>query len=98
MLKLLYLGITTITIDIGKAAGLDVAISRKGPQRCDQDHTVAYHRGGRTCSCNLGGLCRFHHELKQLPGWQLTQDAQGYFSWRTPAGLTYRKEPHCYAV
>lgn len=21
---------------------------------CDQDHTLAYHKGGQTCSCNLG--------------------------------------------
>jgi Domain of unknown function (DUF222) len=73
-------------------------ICRQPATRCDQDHTIAYHRGGRTCTCNLGGLCRFHHQLKQLPGWQLTQDADGCFTWQTPAGLTYRKEPHCYPV
>lgn len=73
-------------------------ICRQPATRCDQDHTVAYHRGGRTCSCNLGGLCRSHHELKQLPGWRLTQDADGCFTWQTPSGLTYRKEPHCYPV
>jgi Domain of unknown function (DUF222) len=73
-------------------------VCRQPAWRCDQDHTIAYHRGGRTCSCNLGGLCRFHHELKQLPGWRLTQDADGCFTWQTPAGLTYRKEPHRYPV
>lgn len=66
--------------------------------RCDLDHTLAYDRGGRTCPCGLGALCRVHHQLKQLPGWQLTQDSQGCFTWRTPAGLTYRKEPHRYPV
>ncbi len=73
-------------------------VCRQPAARCDQDHTVAYDSGGRTCSCGLGALCRAHHQLKQLPGWQLTQDAQGYFTWRTPAGLTYRKEPHRYPV
>lgn len=73
-------------------------ICRQPAIRCDQDHTIAWHRGGRTCPCNLGGLCRAHHELKQLPGWQLTQDQHGYFTWRTPAGLAYRKEPHRYAI
>jgi hypothetical protein len=73
-------------------------VCRRPAARCDQDHTLAYHHGGRTCPCNLGGLCRTHHQLKQLPGWRLTQDAQGYFTWRTPAGLTYRKEPFCYPV
>lgn len=71
---------------------------RQPASRCDLDHTLAYDRGGRTCSCGLGALCRVHHQLKQLPGWQLTQDAEGRFTWRTPAGLTYRKEPHCYPV
>ncbi len=73
-------------------------ICRRPATQCDQDHTLAYDRGGRSCTCNLGGLCRLHHQLKQLPGWQLTQDAQGYFTWTTPAGLTYRKEPYSYAV
>jgi hypothetical protein len=73
-------------------------ICRRPATQCDQDHTLAYDRGGRSCTCNLGGLCRLHHQLKQLPGWQLTQDAQGYFTWTTPAGLTYRKEPYRYAV
>jgi hypothetical protein len=73
-------------------------ICRQPALRCDQDHTIAYHRGGRTCSCNLSGLCRAHHELKQLPGWHLSQDARGCFTWTTPAGLSYRREPHCYAV
>ncbi len=73
-------------------------VCRQPATRCDQDHTVPYHRGGRTCSCDLGAVCRAHHQLKQLPGWQLTQDAQGCFTWRTPSGLTYRKEPHRYLV
>jgi hypothetical protein len=73
-------------------------ICRRPAAQCDQDHTLAYDRGGRTCSCDLGALCRVHHQLKQLPGWQLSQDAEGYFTWTTPAGLTYRKEPYRYPV
>jgi hypothetical protein len=72
-------------------------VCRRRAAQCDQDHTVPYDRGGRTCPCGLGSLCRTHHQLKQLPGWQLSQDG-GVFAWTTPAGLTYRKEPHCYAV
>jgi len=41
--------------------------------RCDLDHSVPYQKGGKTCSCNLGGLCRFHHILKQHHLWQLAQ-------------------------
>lgn len=73
-------------------------VCRQPAARCDQDHTRAYQRGGRTCSCGLGSLCRIHHQLKQLPGWHLAQDARGRFTWTTPAGLTYHKEPHCYPV
>ena len=73
-------------------------VCRQPAARCDQDHTRAYDRGGRTCSCSLGSLCRVHHQLKQLPGWHLAQDARGRFIWTTPAGLTYQKEPHSYPV
>ncbi len=73
-------------------------VCRRPAARCDQDHTVAYQRGGRTCRCNLGSLCRVHHQLKQLPGWRLSQDTEGTFTWTTPAGLAYHKEPHCYPV
>ncbi len=73
-------------------------VCRQPAGRCDQDHSRPYHRGGRTCGCGLGSVCRHHHQLKQLPGWQLTQDPAGCFTWTTPAGLTYRKEPHRYPI
>jgi hypothetical protein len=61
--------------------------------RGDLDHTHAWHKGGRTCACNLGPLCRAHHILKQLLGWELTQPKPGVFLWTTPAGRTYLVEP-----
>jgi hypothetical protein len=64
--------------------------------RADLDHTVPWHRGGPTCACNLGGRCRTHHKIKQLPGWQLQQTPAGTFRWTTPAGRTYTVEPHRY--
>ena len=73
-------------------------ICRRRAAQCDQDHTRAYDKGGRTCPCNLGSLCRRHHQLKQLPGWHVEQDGAGRFTWITPAGLAYREEPHVYAV
>ena len=30
---------------------------RRPATHCDADHTVAYHRGGRTCLCNLAPMC-----------------------------------------
>ncbi len=63
---------------------------RRPAARCDADHTVAYHRGGRTCLCNLAPLCRAHHRAKQAPGWHLTQDQSGVMTWRLPSGRTYQ--------
>jgi hypothetical protein len=66
---------------------------RQPAWRADLDHTVPWEKGGRTCSCNLGGLCRFHHRLKQHLGWSLIQSAPGIFTWSTPTGRTYTTAP-----
>ena len=62
---------------------------RRPAASCDLDHTVAYHRGGRTCLCNLAPLCRRHHRAKQAPGWHLVQDQPGQMTWRLPSGRSY---------
>jgi hypothetical protein len=54
--------------------------------RCDLDHTIAWHRDGPTCPCNLSALCRRHHRLKQHPQWCLFQPWPGLLVWVTPAG------------
>ena len=69
---------------------------RRPATRCDADHTVAYHRGGRTCLCNLAPLCRHHHEVKQSRGWALEQVSPGVMAWTTPAGRRYVVGPTCY--
>jgi hypothetical protein len=69
---------------------------RQPAWRADLDHTLAYDQGGLTCVCNLGGRCRTHHKLKQVPGWTLTQPRPGYFSLTTPAGRTYTTSPDPY--
>ena len=66
--------------------------------RCDLDHSVPFDKGGKTCSCNLGGLCRFHHLIKQHFGWQLVQPTPGTFAWVTPSGRTYYIEPDSHAA
>jgi hypothetical protein len=58
--------------------------------RCDLDHTIPYHHGGRTCECNLAPACRTHHHAKQTPGWHLTQDQPGHMTWTLPSGRTYQ--------
>jgi hypothetical protein len=69
---------------------------RRPAAQCDQDHTRPYHRGGRTCECNLAPLCRRHHRCKQTQGWWLEQPEPGVMAWRTPAGRTYPTGPAAY--
>jgi hypothetical protein len=64
--------------------------------RCDKDHTVPYHLGGRTCECNLAPLCRRHHAVKQARGWTLEQSSPGVMTWTTPAGRRYTITPTRY--
>ncbi len=66
---------------------------RQPAWRADLDHTLAWDKGGRTCSCDLGGGCRRHHQLKQHPRWRLEQTRPGVFTWTTPAGRTYTTGP-----
>jgi hypothetical protein len=64
----------------------------------DLDHSIPYHLGGPTCSCNLGPACRRHHQVKQENGWQLEQPAPGFFTWITPSGRRYDVPPEAYAT
>jgi hypothetical protein len=66
--------------------------------RSDLDHTTPWHRGGPTCHCNLGAFCRTHHQIKQQPGWTLTQPHPGHFELTTPAGRTYTTHPHTHTT
>jgi hypothetical protein len=66
--------------------------------KCDDDHTLAYEKGGRTCECNLGPLCRHHHRVKQLQGWRLEQPEPGILVWVTPSGWKYITGPASYAA
>jgi hypothetical protein len=63
---------------------------------CDQDHTVPYEQGGRTCECNLAPLCRTHHQAKQAHGWRLDQTQPGIMTWTTPSGRRYTTGPSTY--
>jgi hypothetical protein len=62
---------------------------RRPARRCDDDHTVPYDKGGRTCECNLHPLCRRHHQAKQAPGWRLDQPEPGTLIWTLPSGRQY---------
>jgi hypothetical protein len=71
---------------------------RRPAQACDIDHVIPYAQGGRTCECNCGPLCRFHHQCKQAEGWRLRQPTPGVFSWTMPHGRSYTTTPEAYPV
>ncbi|HUD78536.1 MAG TPA: HNH endonuclease signature motif containing protein [Streptosporangiaceae bacterium] len=71
---------------------------RRPARRTDLDHTVAFHRGGMTCECNLAPLCRRHHQAKQAPRWHLSQDQPGVMTWELPSGRRYTVTPEPYPV
>jgi hypothetical protein len=69
---------------------------RRPARRCDEDHTIPYEQGGRTCECNLSALCRAHHRAKQAEGWHLSQPEPGHLTWTLPHGRTYQVTPASY--
>jgi hypothetical protein len=71
---------------------------RRPARRCDDDHTIPHHQGGRSCECNLYPLCRHHHQCKQAPGWHLAQPQPGVLVWTTPSGRTYTTTAEPYPV
>ena len=62
----------------------------------DFEHAVPYDKGGRTCACNAGARSRRCHQVKQSPGWTVTQPKPGWHKWQTPTGRTYIQEPWRY--
>jgi hypothetical protein len=71
---------------------------RRPAIRCDDDHTIPHHKGGKTCECNLHPLCRRHHEAKQAPGWHLAQPHPGELIWTLPSGRQYTVTQEPYPV
>jgi hypothetical protein len=71
---------------------------RRKAERCDDDHTVPHHKGGKTCECNLYPLCRRHHRAKQAQGWRLEQPEPGILIWTLPCGRTVTTMPEPYPV
>jgi hypothetical protein len=62
----------------------------------DFEHAVPYDKGGRTCGCNAGARSRTCHQVKQSPGWTVTQPRPGWHQWQTPAGRVYLQGPKRY--
>jgi hypothetical protein len=66
---------------------------RRQAHRCDDDHTLAYDKGGRSCECNLAPLCRRHHQAKEAESWHLEQPEPGILVWCLPSGRRYTVTP-----
>ena len=70
---------------------------RRPAVHCDIDHTnpfnLALKVGGRTIYTNLGCFCRFHHQVKQMPGWHVSQDDHANFTWTDPSGRCFITRP-----
>jgi hypothetical protein len=64
----------------------------------DFEHAIPYHKGGATCACNAGARSRRCHQVKQLPGWNVSQPRPGWHLWTTPTGRTYVQEPWRYTA
>jgi hypothetical protein len=64
----------------------------------DFEHAVPYDKGGPTDACNAGPRSRRCHQVKQAPGWTVTQPKPGWHQWTTPTGRTYLQEPWRYTA
>ena len=62
----------------------------------DLEHARPFDHGGRTCGCNCYSCSRSCHQVKQSPGWDVTEVRPGYHQWTTPSGRTYTQEPWQY--
>ncbi|WP_158437761.1 HNH endonuclease signature motif containing protein [Naasia lichenicola] len=52
----------------------------------DLDHVDDYADSGYTAADNLIALCRKHHRLRHLGGWNSILDAEGLVTWTSPSG------------
>ncbi len=62
---------------------------------CDADHVTPYDDTGppaQTCSCRLAPLCRTHHRVKTHAAWTIAIIGPGTYDWRSPRGLTFRRD------
>ena len=62
-------------------------------QFADIDHIQDWANGGETSADNLDGRCRYHHLLKNEPGWHYETGPEGVTIITTPAGRTYTSAP-----
>jgi len=70
---------------------------RTPDRSCDYEHSTPHDKGGITCLCACGPVCRRNHLDKQHPRWKIDPgSARGWFTWTLPSGRTYMKGPTIY--
>jgi hypothetical protein len=70
---------------------------RTPDRSCDYEHSTPHDKGGITCLCACGPVCRRNHLDKQQPRWKIDPGpAPGWFTWTLPSGRTYTKGPTIY--
>ena len=70
----------------------------RAARESDFEHAVPYDKGGVTDACNAGARSRRCHQVKQMPGWTVTQPKPGWHVWTTPTGRSYVQEPWRYTA
>ena len=65
---------------------------RQPARGCQIDHTIRYPDGPTAVWNNAPVHCS-HHILKTHFGWRLDQPEEGEFTWTSPIGKTYTREP-----
>ncbi|MCL2581109.1 MAG: 13E12 repeat family protein [Streptosporangiales bacterium] len=74
-----------------------VSVSCSHPARsCDYEHATPWDKNGITDACNAGPVSRSCHQVKQKPGWGLSNPEPAIHRWSTPSGRTYDKGPKTY--
>ncbi|MCD2189752.1 HNH endonuclease signature motif containing protein [Actinomycetospora soli] len=58
-------------------------------RRCEHDHTLDWHHGGRTRADGLANLCPAHHAAKHRRGWTYHQPTPGHFEITDPTGTVH---------
>lgn len=109
--RILFDGVSGIVLDLGKTCyrpprnmanyirARDRTCRHPGCRqpawRCELDHTARFP-DGPTATCNLGALCKFHHDLKHHTRWTLAQDGAGVMTWTSPTGRVHVTYPWDY--
>ena len=63
---------------------------RQPARIADIDHAHPWDDGGNTSAENMGLLCRRHHRMKTVGGWNLESHSDGSCQWTSPSGKIYK--------